>query len=222
MQADWKSSGWVWEIHCLPSADTIEGREISTAWPIIWSNGGPSVRNKGPRLFCISSSDDCLTLVPRRWSQLKAPSVKRLQPPDAQPQREIHTLSLIHHFTVMRVLFFIYFISLCVSASFPFFLSQSQCQASKSNFILSVLSRSAFTISDCLASSVISTFSIYADYIWSIQLVVKSLICEPPKYGLQTNYEMSWWNFTTYLYFFRWGLFNPAPARHHFSDHNIK
>lgn len=71
---------------CLRSADTIEGREISTAWSIIWSNGGPSVRNKSPQLFCISSSDDWPTFVPRRWSQLKAPSVKRLRLPDAEPQ----------------------------------------------------------------------------------------------------------------------------------------
>lgn len=76
MQANWKASGWVREILCLLSADTMEGRGISTAWPIIWSNGGPSARDKRPRLFCISSSDDWLTFVPRRWSQLKAPSVK--------------------------------------------------------------------------------------------------------------------------------------------------
>lgn len=94
----WKTSGWVWEI--VPSADTIEGREISTAWPIIWSNGGPSVRNKSPQLFCISSSDDRLTFVPRRWSQLKAPSVKRLWLPDAEPHWEIY---LTYQFTVMGV-----------------------------------------------------------------------------------------------------------------------
>lgn len=102
-QANWKTSGLVWEILCLPSADTIEGRDISTAWPIIWSNGSPSVRNKSPGLFCISSSDDWPTFVPRRWSQLKAPSVKWLRLPDAEPRWEIHTLSLTHQFTVMCV-----------------------------------------------------------------------------------------------------------------------
>lgn len=167
----------VCEIVCLPSADTIEGREISTAWPIIWSNGGPSVRNKSPRLFCISSSDDWPAFVPRRWSQLKAPSVKRLRLPDAKPQWEIHTLSLTHQFTVMGV-----FLSVFLYSFLPFFflsffsfsllLSKSPCQASKSNFILPVPSRSVYTISHCLVSSIISKCSIYAEYIGNIQSVV--------------------------------------------------
>lgn len=91
------------------------GREISTAWPIIWSNGGPSVRDKSPPLFCISSSDDWRTFVPRRWSQLKAPSVKRLQLPDAEPQWRTHTVSLTLQFTVMCVLFSLFILSLSLS-----------------------------------------------------------------------------------------------------------
>lgn len=147
----------------LPSADTIEGREISTAWPIIWSNGGPSVRNKSPRLFCISSSDDWPTFVPRRWSQLKVPSVKQHSLPDAEPRWGIHTLTLTHQFTVMGVVFFcIYFLSFVFLFS-PF---KAPCQASKSNFILPVLSRSVYTISYCLVSSGVSKFSIYTEYFW--------------------------------------------------------
>ena len=47
--AKWRTSGRVGEKR-LPSADTIEGRELSTAWPIIWSNGGPSVQKQKPRV----------------------------------------------------------------------------------------------------------------------------------------------------------------------------
>lgn len=105
----------------LPSAETVEGREISTAWPIIWSNGGPSVRNKSPRLFCISSSDDWPSFVPRRWSQLKAPSVKRLRLPDVEPQREtLSSRSLICLFFI-----FISFPSLFLHLSFFYFLPLS-------------------------------------------------------------------------------------------------
>ena len=153
-----------------------EGREISTAWPIIWSNGGPSVKNKSPRLFCISSSDDWPAFVPCRWSQLKTPSVKRLRLPDAKPQWETHTLSLTHQFTVMGVFsFFLVFRSFYIrsflislqSLSLYIFLllSKSPCQASKSNFILPVLSCSVYTISYCLVSSVIYTFSVYSECI---------------------------------------------------------
>lgn len=112
---------------CLRSADTIEGREISTAWSIIWSNGGPSARNKSPPLFCISSSDDWLTFVPRRWSQLKAPSVKWLGLPDAEPQWGKHTHTLTLQFTVMCVFFPIFILFLLHSCSFlP--QSESPCQ----------------------------------------------------------------------------------------------
>lgn len=193
-QANWKTSGLVWEILCLPSADTIEGRDISTAWPIIWSNGSPSVRNKSPGLFCISSSDDWPTFVPRRWSQLKAPSVKWLRLPDAEPRWEIHTLSLTHQFTVMCVfslcLFSRYFLLFSLPPPPPHPPSKSPCQAFKSNFILPVLSRSVYTISYCLVSSVISKFSIYIVYIGNIQCVV-NLICEPRKNGLKTKCEIA-------------------------------
>lgn len=60
----------------LAPADSIKGREVSTAWPIICSNGGPSAGNKSPGLFCTVSSNDWPTFVPRRQSQLKLPSVK--------------------------------------------------------------------------------------------------------------------------------------------------
>ena len=131
----------------LPSADTIEGREVSTARPIIWSNGGPSVRNKSPGLFCISSSDDWPTLVPRRWSQLKAPSVKRRRLPDAEPQRRTHTHTHTHSRSLTNLLswgvfslsWFIFFLSVCLSICLSFFsllrrllslrrLSKSPCQ----------------------------------------------------------------------------------------------
>lgn len=170
---------------CLRSADTIEGREISTAWSIIWSNGGPSVRNKSPPLFCISSSDDWPTFVPRRWSQLKAPSVKRLRLPDAEPQwgKHIHThtrslTNLLSYFFPIFILFLFHILHL--SFSFPPFLSflslSLPARPPKSNFILSVLSRSVYTISHCLVSSVISKFSIYTEYIGNIQRVLY-LIC---------------------------------------------
>lgn len=168
---------------CLRSADTIEGKEISTAWPIIWSNGGPSVRNKSPPLFCISSSDDWPTFVPRRWSQLKAPSVKRVWLPDAEPQCGKHTHLLTHQFIVVCLFSNIYLISLALSlliflpSSHPFLpQSKSPCQVSKSNFILPVLSRSVYTVSYCLVLSVISKFSIYTAYIGNIQCVLY-LIC---------------------------------------------
>lgn len=58
-------------------AGSMKAREISTAWAIICSNGGPSAGNKSPGLFCTVSSNDWPTFVPRRQSQLKVPSVKR-------------------------------------------------------------------------------------------------------------------------------------------------
>lgn len=124
-RGEWKTSGRVCEIARPPPADAAEGRALSTAWPIIWSNGGPSVRNKSPALFCIGSSDDWPTFVPRRWSQLKVPSVKQPSPPDAEPRREIHTLTLARQFTVMGVCFFFlllmhFLVSLLSSFHFSF------------------------------------------------------------------------------------------------------
>lgn len=104
----------LWETARLPSAGSRGGRELSTAWSIIWSNGGPSVGNKSPRLlFCVGSSDDWPTFVPCRRSQLKVPSVRR-----REPRRETDAPTLALQFTVMGVVvvfFCFYFLLLSLS-----------------------------------------------------------------------------------------------------------
>lgn len=141
------------------------------AWPIICSNGGPSVRRKQkPRIVCCFvffvffcagfPPDDWPTSVPRRRSQLKVPSVKRVS--DATPPLPPPA----HRFAVAGVCCWwegclVFFLpSSCVpslpfvSASFLSFLLflRHRARLSKSNFILAVPSHSACTNYHCSRS----------------------------------------------------------------------
>lgn len=144
----------------LTPADSIKGREVSTAWPIICSNGSPSAGNKSPGLFCTVSSNDWPTFVPRRQSQLKLPSVKPARRSPLSSGGKC-TLTFTPQFIVTGA-----FPPLCV---YPFCLaffslSKSPCRAPKSNFVLAVQSRSAHTLSYCLLSGVIYEFTIQTEY----------------------------------------------------------
>lgn len=126
---------------------------LPTYWPIIWSNGRRSGRNKSSWLLCVGSPTDGSMSVPRRKTQLKAPFMKSSSSlaPNANGRRKkttSHYCSLTS-FLSQVAFYFPLCSGLYVSAS---------SHASKSNSILTVffmLNMNMNMMSHCLVSSVI-------------------------------------------------------------------
>lgn len=173
-RGEWKTSGRVCEIARPPPADAAEGRALSTAWPIIWSNGGPSVRNKGPCVVLHRLlwwlADVCPTPMESIKSSIRQAALTAWRRASAGNTHSDARSPIYCHGCL-----FCFFspVSLLSSFHFSFLLFKARCQASKSNFILPVPSHSACTNYHCLVLSGASKFLNVRKDFWGGQGALK-------------------------------------------------